>query len=53
MKVIREGKPKQVECANCGSLLEYQPVDVLTERVHMNETANYVTCPVCNCKVRI
>lgn len=53
MKVIREGKPEQVDCKQCGSLLEYQPSDVKIEQTHMNEYAKYITCPVCNRSIEV
>ena len=53
MKVIREGKPQEVECKYCGSLLEYRPSDIKQEQTHINEYHNYVLCPVCKTRIMI
>ena len=53
MKVIREGKPIQIECRNCGSLLEYEPQDKHEKMTHMNEYKCYITCPICNREIEV
>lgn len=53
MKVIREGKPEQVECKKCGSLLEYEPRDVESIQTHINEYGKYITCPVCKSEIKV
>lgn len=53
MRVIRKGKPTELECNSCGSLLEYEPTDVKQSEVYRNESYKYVVCPICNSQITI
>lgn len=58
VKVIKDGRVKQVTCLNCNSILEYTDNDVL-RKYHSAEVGKYeiyytyngwqytITCPIC------
>lgn len=58
--VIRTKDPsckKEKMCRNCGSVLEYFPVDVLSKDFKDydggNDTRYWIVCPTCNQKVDV
>lgn len=51
-----EGAKKRVTCKNCGSILEYLPVDVESQSVrHFDETdiIYLIKCPTCKEDVKV
>jgi Zn finger protein HypA/HybF involved in hydrogenase expression len=51
--VIKRETPKQITCSNCKSILEYEIEDVRPKQTHMNEFADYITCPVCKREIQV
>lgn len=47
IKVLRKGTRKQIECENCGALLQYEETDIIKEELRFNEYVKYITCPQC------
>jgi RNase P subunit RPR2 len=47
-------KPSKAVCHNCGSMLEFYPVDTYdTGQLEEGRRCVYVTCPTCTKSVRI
>ena len=48
---------KEVICRNCGSTLEYAPVDVQrdysTDYTGGKDYYHFINCPTCTCEVRV
>ena len=55
IKILREGNKKQVECNDCGALLQYEGEDIHCEEIYTSPmkyyNRRYITCPQCKNKI--
>lgn len=55
VRVIKkcEAHKRRAACPNCHSELEYFTHEVQKEQVGMNDTLDYIICPVCGNKIYV
>ena len=55
IKILKEGTKRQVECNECGALLQYQQEDIKKEEYFLSQITSYyekyIICPQCHNKI--